>query len=1112
MAKILNHPLAAAAIGVCASAICVTAQAQGFSMSVPREPVASIPPGDDIILYIHGGPGSRLEEAADITPWLLYPFTTKNGRTYTVISFDQPSQGYSQMIDPLQVIAGNMPLPSDSWYPLLAFSEEFIVQFVNKLGLTNHNVYIIGGSTGGALTLRMGHRADAPWLKKIVAWNPASVWTSYKPPFGLNIDPGKDIEWALKGAIVDGETKLTDETPDSRAAYINGVFDQPQKRPELGQYLSPLGVDIQSQPNPEEWYRGTRPSWKSQGDRTNFASDWACKWSYIGAARLEQQEIYHPQGRRWHGRLGGEMLAFSFFNNVYNDAVPNPTALWVGPADTAPDDANHPAYQWITKPTLLVASDDDDWNEGYIAPGDQAKVGLVLGAIAGGTAASPVGAVIGGVAGALAGAGAGLAQDPIYFHWEDRWTQVQLMASKMQRTPGFTLWYPNTGHSIHNERPASFAANIATFLSGNMQIPALLQPFPTPYPSANFPGPDEPCPQNQNQEPAVPPNPLLLDNPAAAKYLMEAGQQGGSFSDTSSPGTYSPRLRAGLRAVAAQQDPLNALAWSAAFFFSGGVPLNPYYAASPPAGDPVGGKAYADLAVSGRAAYFAFQHATPTADAVAAAASKLIGWVSCPQISTSSSCATAAAAFQSCYRKCFKCWGGGTAAGTAGKGPALTGSPPNPAQQPLQSQSMCNGDACAATCAKSNPGVLVSPLGSPALTNAVQSALSRAYQVAWALRRHDFPPSYALRQQLGWIAVSAEDDPPARPVNVPSGIPWPGAGQGQVASYPQYDAVIPMCPWTLNAYGYPTLGYSNTNCSQPIQITVRYTVASQNWAPPTQVVTGPTAAATTASTAVIAGPATGMISAAQPPLTANVPVTTASHTTAQATAAAAAAAGPVTPPLTVSPTATLASPATPPINPAAVAAGPAVVPITASPGGAIASAATPPPAVSPVPTVSPPPSVTSPAPAPVSPVVATTALAASPPVAYASPAPAMKPPVQVLPPVALAAPPALLASVCLTNDGRTCLPANAAMPAVGQVRHAFVTVSSGGRAVQGAAVTVAGQVSAATTNSLGVAEVNYQGCSALVRPSAVAAPTAVYAPCAGAVGIAGYPSIGIRLP
>lgn len=60
---------------------------------------------------------------------------------------------------------------------------------------------------------------------------------------------------------------------------------------------------------------------------------------------------------------------------------------------------------------------------------------------------------------------------------------------------------------------------------------------------------------------------------------------------------------------------------------------------------------------------------------------------------------------------------------------------------------------------------LVSPSATDR-TNCVQRAIDRASNASWALRGPI--GRAALRQQLGWIAVSAEDDPPHRPVNVPA--------------------------------------------------------------------------------------------------------------------------------------------------------------------------------------------------------------------------------------------------------------------------------------------------------------------------------------------------------
>lgn len=63
------------------------------------------------------------------------------------------------------------------------------------------------------------------------------------------------------------------------------------------------------------------------------------------------------------------------------------------------------------------------------------------------------------------------------------------------------------------------------------------------------------------------------------------------------------------------------------------------------------------------------------------------------------------------------------------------------------------------------------------LTWSISQAVNRAYQVAWALRG-PVPYRQAQRPGLGWITVSGEDDPPHRPVNVPS------------APFPQYNMTV----------------------------------------------------------------------------------------------------------------------------------------------------------------------------------------------------------------------------------------------------------------------------------------------------------------------------------
>jgi pimeloyl-ACP methyl ester carboxylesterase len=297
------------------------------------------------------------------------------------------------MVDPLEVVPKHVGGPIDCGigkncdvYPLVVFSEDFIVDFIDALDkivpIKNRNIYVIGGSSGGALTLRMGHRPEG-WIKKIMAWNAASVWNTYThgeaegKEFALNTGWGRSEE---------------NEDKDKRKDYFNEAFGMPT--PE-------------TQPNPEEWYRGNRSDYAANRDTQKpLRAEWNCKFDYIVGSRLEQEEVYNPTYRRWHWRLGTEVLIFIFFNDS-----------WSGPANTASDNSGKANYLSIQKPTLLVSSDDDDRNEGE-----------TLG---------------------------------IPRHWENRWTRTRLMAPKMRNTPGYTLYLPNTGHSIHKERPTLFAGQIA---------------------------------------------------------------------------------------------------------------------------------------------------------------------------------------------------------------------------------------------------------------------------------------------------------------------------------------------------------------------------------------------------------------------------------------------------------------------------------------------------------------------------------------------------------------------------------------------------------------------------------------------------------------------------
>jgi hypothetical protein len=130
------------------------------------------------------------------------------------------------------------------------------------------------------------------------------------------------------------------------------------------------------------------------------------------------------------------------------------------------------------------------------------------------------------------------------------------------------------------------------------------------------------------------------------------------------------------------------------------------------------------------------------------------------------------------------------------------------------------------------------PIDEAKLEKAIRLAKIRAYEVAWALRNTDPQAGFQLRQHpsLGWIAVSAEDDPPARPVNVPSGIPVFDSMHRQISAYPQYEAEVKMCP-SMSAAPYRPVRFAprSPNCT-PVSFHIRYTVASLPYQRPGSVV------------------------------------------------------------------------------------------------------------------------------------------------------------------------------------------------------------------------------------------------------------------------------------
>jgi pimeloyl-ACP methyl ester carboxylesterase len=271
-------------------------QASGHNLAAEAVPVLAN--DAEIFLYVHGM-DSRAEEAEQMVD-ALHAIAARDGKNYTIISVDLPSSGYADKLDhltisPLEAIGH----PKDSLgipdfdangkheAPVLDFIENFIVSFVEtldkKVPIKGKLEAICGGSLGGNMALRLGRRTDLPWLPRVIAWSPGSIWESLAdgPNIALHLAPRNG--WFDAG----GDPNKRPEKPETRAEFLKKTFDDP---------VLPFDVlHVVTPPQPEMWYR----------------ADWPCIQSEIVADRLDRQEIYNRDFRLWHWRLGTEQLIYS---------------------------------------------------------------------------------------------------------------------------------------------------------------------------------------------------------------------------------------------------------------------------------------------------------------------------------------------------------------------------------------------------------------------------------------------------------------------------------------------------------------------------------------------------------------------------------------------------------------------------------------------------------------------------------------------------------------------------------------------------------------------------------------------------------------------------------
>lgn len=116
---------------------------------------ASLPNASGLPLLLIHGHTSRIEEYDEMIPFLA--------RHHRVLVCDLPGCGYSDK-------------PHTQRYTL-RFYEDVLLAFLDKLNI--RTTFLAGGSLGGNLVLRLGHRVPDRF-GRLVAWAPAGAWPPAK--------------------------------------------------------------------------------------------------------------------------------------------------------------------------------------------------------------------------------------------------------------------------------------------------------------------------------------------------------------------------------------------------------------------------------------------------------------------------------------------------------------------------------------------------------------------------------------------------------------------------------------------------------------------------------------------------------------------------------------------------------------------------------------------------------------------------------------------------------------------------------------------------------------------------------------------------------------------
>ncbi len=261
-----------------------------------------------VILLLHGL-GSRLEEVEELADALA----ANHG--YHVIAPDFPGQGYSSHVRPdsLSIDVHQRPRwDREATFAFLLRLDEFVLAFIEKLGLGDELVALGGGSLGGTIALRlaMASMPARPDGLRYLAWSPGSVWGTQQTNYVNRLG----IERRLQRRLREVERRVEDPTRDnargdSRHDYLYWVYDET--------------IPCSGEPA-ELWYRAGMP---------NFDA-------YVRESRRDRREVYSESFRRWTLGLAYEQTYYSITEK--EDGEPEPR------------------HERIRRPVLLLAGQEDN--------------------------------------------------------------------------------------------------------------------------------------------------------------------------------------------------------------------------------------------------------------------------------------------------------------------------------------------------------------------------------------------------------------------------------------------------------------------------------------------------------------------------------------------------------------------------------------------------------------------------------------------------------------------------------------------------------------------------------------------------------------------------------